>query len=86
MKFFIGIFIFLIFSVILFIIGYNCIFNTKVFVEKFALLAYKKDSYLFKMVTSDDNIKWVKISGFGVVFFSLVLLMSVIYRIYLMYW
>jgi len=75
----------LIISLILFIVGYNCIFNTRKFVNKFALLVYKKDSRLFKIATSDANIKWVKINGIGVVFFSLLLFSLVIYRIYKVY-
>ncbi|GAB0157123.1 hypothetical protein CHRYSEOSP005_23920 [Chryseobacterium sp. Alg-005] len=77
----IGILVFLIVSLTLFIIGYNCIFNTRNIVNKFASLVYKENSILYELATSNTNIKWVKISGFGIIFFSLLLFSLVVYRI-----
>ncbi len=51
-------------SVLLFFLGYNFLFNTRKTITKMASMAnYREGSFMYKMVTSNSNIIWVKIGG-----------------------
>ncbi len=51
-------------SVLLFFLGYNFLFNTRKIITKMASMAnYREGSFMYKMVTSNSNIIWVKIGG-----------------------
>lgn len=63
----------LITSVFLFYFGYNAVFNTIETIEKF---------YNFKINESNNSrVFWMKISGYGILFFALILTVVMIIQI-----
>jgi hypothetical protein len=71
--------ILLLWSILSFILGYNASFNTKKTNEKFLSLAnYKKESYFYKLNTSQKSLFWIKVVGYTLMLFSLGLVILVI--------
>ena len=67
----------LIASVLLFFIGYNAVFNTQKTIARYVSLSnYKEGSSLYKLLTSENNVIWVKVSGVVILIFGLILLVS----------
>jgi type IV secretory pathway component VirB8 len=77
-----SIFILLIVSILLLFIGYNFAFNTNKTMSKYISLAnYKEDSYLYKLLSSESNILWMKIVGYGILVFALITFIAMVLTI-----
>ena len=75
----IGLFVFFTISIILFLLGYNFTFNTIKTNSKFISLAgYKEGSKMFKALSSESNIHWMKICGIVIIIFALMLFTGMI--------
>jgi hypothetical protein len=71
--------IFLVVSILLFVLGYNFVFNTKRTISKYVSLSkYNEGSVIYKILKSESNIVWVKVSGVLVIAFALILIISLI--------
>ena len=69
----------LLFSVILFLLGYNYTFNTVKTIAKFISLAgYEEGTKFYKMLSSESNIYWMKICGILIIIFALILFVGMI--------
>jgi hypothetical protein len=66
-------------SVLLLFIGYNFIFNTRETIAKYvSFTKYREGSYMYKLLTSESNVVWLKVVGGVVTIFALILLGSLI--------
>jgi len=64
-------------SILLFVLGYNFVFNTAKMIRKYLLLSnYKEGTYLHRVLSGQGNILWVKVAGILVIIFALILLCS----------
>jgi hypothetical protein len=66
-------------SIVLFFIGYNFVFNTVKIISKYITLSeFKEGSYFYKQLSSEANIAWMKIVGYGMLMFSIITFVSMI--------
>jgi hypothetical protein len=71
--------ILLLWSILFFLLGYNASFNTKKTNKKFLSLAnYKKETYLYRLNTSQKALFWMKTSGYILMLFASFLVILVI--------
>lgn len=64
-------------SVILLVLGYNCIFETKRIISKYIELAkFEESTKLYKTLMSDSNLLWTKLSGIFIIIFAVSLLVA----------
>jgi hypothetical protein len=69
----------LLFSTILFLLGYNFTFNTVKTISKFIFLArYEEGTKLYKTLSSESNTHWIKICGIVIIIFALMLFIGMI--------
>jgi len=69
----------LLFSIILFLLGYNFTFNTGKTISKFISLArYENGTKFYKILTSESNMNWMKICGIVIIIFALILFIGMI--------
>jgi len=69
----------LLFSTIIFILGYNFTFNTVKTISKFISLAkYEEGAKSYKTLSSESNTHWMKICGIGIIIFALMLFTGMI--------
>jgi len=69
----------LLFSIILFLLGYNFTFNTGKTISKFISFArYENGTKFYKILTSESNIHWMKICGIVIIIFALILFVGMI--------
>jgi hypothetical protein len=69
----------LLFSTILFILGYNFTFNTVKTISKFISYAkYEEGTKMYKTLSSESNTHWVKICGIVIIIFALMLFAGMI--------
>jgi len=69
----------LLFSIIIFLLGYNFTFNTVKTMSKFISLArYEEGTKFYKILSSEHNIHWVKICGILIIIFALILFAGII--------
>lgn len=70
-------------AILLFFIGYNFTFNTDKTIAKYLSLSqYKEGSNLYKLLTSQSNVFWMKITGYGIILFALILVILGVILIY----
>jgi len=82
METLIGLFVFFIISLILFLAGYNATFNTKkTIIKNMSLARYNEDSEKYKRSMSESNIFRMKISGVGVMIMALMFFSAFIVKI-----
>ena len=73
----------LLFSIILFILGYNSTFNSKKTMSKFDTLSrYNERNILKNIISSEERIFWVKVCGIGMMIFALILLIIIILLVF----
>lgn len=78
----IGLFVFFIISLILFLVGYNATFNTKKTITKnLSLARYSEDSEKYKRSMSDSNMLRAKISGVAIMIMSIIFFGAFIVKI-----
>jgi flagellar biosynthesis protein FlhB len=66
-------------SILLFFLGYNFAFNTEKTIAKYLYLqSLEKDSKLYKIISSQWNKFWVKICGFVMMLYALMLIVAII--------
>jgi hypothetical protein len=66
-------------SLILFLIGYNTVFNTVKTISKFISLArYEEGTKMSKTLSSESNMHWVRICGVLIIVFALILFAAMI--------
>ncbi len=69
----------LLFSIVLFLLGYNFTFNTGKTISKFISLArYENGTKFYKILTSESNMNWMKICGIVIIIFALILFVGMI--------
>lgn len=62
-------------SVILLVLGYSCIFETRKIIFKYIELAkLEEGTKLYKIIMSDYNLLWTKLSGIFIIIFALILI------------
>ncbi len=78
----IGLFVFFIISLILFLVGYNATFNTKKTITKnLSLARYSEDSEKYKRSMSDSNMLRAKISGVAIMIMAIMFFAAFIVKI-----
>jgi len=67
------------FSIIIFLLGYNFTFNTNKTISKFISLArYEEGTKFYKVLSSESNMHWAKICGALIMIFALILFIGTI--------
>lgn len=70
----------LVISILLFLLGYNFVFNTHKTIAKYISLSkYEEDSRFYKLLSSDNNALWIKIIGVVLLILVVIILCGVIF-------
>lgn len=69
----------LVFSTVLFILGYNFTFNTAKTISKFISYAkYQEGTRMYKTLSSESNAHWMKICGIVIIIVALMIFSGMI--------